>query len=185
MSASVLDWPPNLERTDPAQRVPANKFSTGYNQTRSELDHCLTKMMSVDSWRLSDVSGGSDPGVVVRWSNDGEDFAVACDAYTKKRDNLREIYLWLEETRKRSERNVSTADVDFAAARLMPPDTDDEQRPPPHEILEVAPDASPGVIRAVYREKIKETHADVGGSTADTKDLNWAKEQMLDETDEQ
>jgi len=151
--------------------------------------------MDVDEWRASIAnqhtkSNGlplynakpDDPGFVLRWSKDGEDFAIACDAYSRLRDNVRTVYKWVHETRMRGQRPVKTGDSEFAAARL--PSGEDEDtivgREPPHEVLGVEPDAPESVVREAFRDAVKRTHPDQGGNEAALKRVKRARESMLD-----
>lgn len=193
-----LDWPPELgERTPSGHRTTAYKFQATLGDTTKSLAAELDRM-GVDDWRASignqhtksntlprHNADPDDPGFVLRWSKGGEQYAVGCDAYTRLRDNVREVYLWIHETRMRGQREVVTGDAEFAAARLPPGDTERAKvvgRPPPHEILGVAEDAPDGVVKAAYRELAKGAHADAGGSTAEMKRLNRAKEELLNST---
>lgn len=178
----TLDWPGELERTDERRREETNKFSKNFRQTRRQLEHTMVEQMDIEEFRISHVSGsGGDPGVVVRWREGDVPHAVGCDHYTTKRDNIRAIYLWIDETRKRSNRPVVTGDTDFAAARLMPPDGAEPSDPPPHEVLGVAPDASDAVIEAAAKARLGETHPDTpDGDEAAFKRVTRAKEKLLD-----
>lgn len=179
--SQTLDWPQELARTDPADRGKTSKFSVGIARTERQLREEMGRM-DVDSWRLSHVSGsGGDPGVVLRWEQDHTPYAVACDHWGTKTANMREIYMWVEETRKRGDRPVVTGDTDFAAARLMPPDADEPADPPPHEVLGVAPDASEAVIDAAAKARLGETHPDKGGSQEAFKRVQRAREKLLDD----
>jgi len=190
-----IDWPAGFERTPPAERSRTTKFKVTQNQAVNRIETALEDRLGVDDWRLSTAAphrkkdGGpyadanpDDPGAVVRWTKDGEQYAVACDEYTDLRSNVRAIGLYIEEKRKMSNRPVVTGQDEFATARL--PSGDDESgivaRPPPHEVLEVSPDASPAVVKAAYREKIKEAHPDGGGTSDEAELVNWAKEELLD-----
>lgn len=178
--ATALSWPAELERTPPDERESTRKFSANFRQSEKQLRQEMGRM-DVDEWRLDHISGsGGDPGVVLRWTQDEVPYAVACDHYTTKRDNLRSVYLWVQETRKRSDRPVVTGDTDFAAARLMPPG-DHEPTKPPHEVLGVAPDASEAVIEAAAKARKGETHPDQDGDPEEFKRVNRAKERMLGE----
>jgi hypothetical protein len=118
----------------------------------------------------------------VRWSMDGHQHAIACDAYTRLRDNLRASYLYVREKRKMSNRPVRTGEDEFANARLPPADEEGEAvvaREPPHEVLGVAPDANPGVVRAAARELKKQKHPDNGGSMQEFKRINEAEEELI------
>jgi DnaJ-domain-containing protein 1 len=116
---------------------------------------------------------------------DEEQYAVACDRYTGLRDNVRAIGLYIEEKRKMGNRPVRPGQDEFATARL--PSGDDEdlvvasgRTEEPHEVLGVSPDAPDAVVTGAYRKLLKERHPDYGGSAAELRQLNQAKEAMLD-----
>jgi hypothetical protein len=150
-----------------------------------------------DGWRASTASGGSytkadglpkhnanpdDPGFVLRWQTEEENFAVACDYYRNLRDNVRTVYLWVHETRMRSQRPVTTGESEFAAARL--PSGDDDAvvaQEPPHEVLGVAKDAPADVVEAVARRLKANAHPDSGGSREEFQRINDAEETLLSE----
>jgi hypothetical protein len=192
-----LDWPTGFDRTGPSRRARDSRFQASIADTTAAIQ---TEMDRLDpsSWRAAianehtKTSGlplhnanPDDPGFVLRWTKDGEDFAVACDHYEALRDNLRTVLLWVRETRKRGQRPVETGASEFAAARLPPADDGPQDalsaRAPPHDILDVAPDADPKVVEAAYREKLKAAHPDNGGSQTDFQRVRDAKEAMLDE----
>lgn len=200
-TASRIDWPTGFERTQQSERSRIRKYSASLGQTTQELADEMERL-DPDSWRAETASGGSytksnglpkhnanpdDPGFVVRWQDDGQTFAVACDVSPKLDENVRTVYLWIRETRKRNQRPVVTGESDFAAARLpsgRDEDVDEggQQYPgPPHELLDVAPDASEGVIKAAARQKKKEHHPDSGGSKRLFQKIVNAEEAMLDE----
>ncbi|MBP1987213.1 J domain-containing protein [Halolamina salifodinae] len=191
---SEIEWPAGCPRTPPADRERTTKFGATLAETCQAI---ATEMgrMGVDDYRASTGSGGShvrsnglpkhsanpdDPGFVLRWSDDGQQFAVACDHYSDLRDNARSIYLWVNETRMRSQRPVQTGDSEFAAARL--PSGDEETvvaTAPPHEVLEVAPDAGDEVVKAAFRQKMESAHPDQGGDTAEFERVKQARDAML------
>lgn len=162
MAGSLLNWPSGLERTPPEDREKTSKFSSNFRRTQSDLKDEM-RLMDVEEWRLDDVTGsGGDPGVVLRWIDNGNEYAVACDHYEYKKSNLRSVYLYVKETRKRNDRPVETANDEFAAARLPAGDEDANVADgrSDHEVLGVSPDASDDEIKAAYREKIKELDPD-------------------------
>jgi DnaJ-domain-containing protein 1 len=182
-----LDWPVWADPTPEAQRENTHKFDSTQRQSEKQLQKEMERM-GVATYHLGKTTGqGGFPGVVARWSNNVREYAVCCDLYTHRSDNLRAIYLWVHETRLAGDRPVRTGQDQMAAAALpgetasgaavAAPDPDRE----PHEVLEVAPDASETVVTAAYRQKSKEAHSDQGGSTDAMKRLNAAKEAMLDE----
>ena len=189
--AHGLDWPTGFERTAPENRESTSKFSTGFRATQRDLKQEMERL-EADHWRLDDVTGsGGEPGVVVRWTVDGVDHAVACDAYDTKSANLRSAYLWIQETRKRGDRPVMTGRDEFAAAQLPPGDgeeaivagaVDDQPDREPHEILGVAADAPEPVVKGAFRELAKEGHGDQGDSDEyDVQELKRARDAMLGE----
>lgn len=196
-----IDWPTFMDRTDPGRRKRTSKFSVTLAQSINDIETELEDRLGVDNWRLSTAAphrkrdgrpyadaSPDDPGAVVRWTLDDEQFAVAADQYTDLRDNIRAIGLYIAEKRRMGNRPVKTGQDEFATARL-PPGEDDGGDPivavgsnrEPHEVLGVAPDAPQAVIRGAYRELLKERHPDHGGTTAEFRELNEAKEAMLDD----
>ncbi|WP_435143848.1 DnaJ domain-containing protein [Halobaculum sp. P14] len=153
--------------------------------------------IGVDDWRLSTAmehqsrnpkypyagqAEPDDPGVVLRWSMNGNQYAVAADAYSRVRDNLRCIGLYVAEKRKMESRPVTTGETEFANARL--PAGDDGEivaDPPAHVVLEVSRDATESEIKQAYRERVKETHPDTGGDIEEFRRVERAKEVLLDE----
>jgi hypothetical protein len=195
----TLDWPQGWDRTPAAERERTSKFSASRGDTTEALATEMERM-DVDRWRAETGSGSShtksnglpkysanpnDPGFVLRWTKEGTDHAVACDAYASLDANLRCVYLWVKQTRITGERPVRTGSDQFAAAQLPSGEGEDAitTRPPPHEVLEVSPEASPGVVQAAYRERVKEAHPDQGGSQQEMKLVQWAREQMLEDAE--
>lgn len=202
-TADEIDWPPELARTPAAERSTTHKFSVTFRQAVDGIEKELEDRLGVDDWRLSTAAphrkkdgmpyanaNPSDPTVVVRWSMDGDQFAVAADQHTNWRDNAREIGLWIREKRKMSNRPVKTAESEFATARLPRGDEDDavvvaaavDDREP-HEVLGVAPDAPASVIRGAARGLIKEHHPDRNGGGGDRRELERvqeARDEMLE-----
>lgn len=190
---SGVDWPTGWERTPPQEREKNRCFEASIATTTDELATEMNRM-DVDDWRPSignqhTKSNGlplhnanpDDPGFVLRWADDGEEFAVSCDDYSRLRDNLRSVYLWVHETRMRSTRPVQTGDSEFAAARLPSGDGGDAvvATAPPNEILGVPPDADQFVVKNAYRQKAKSAHPDQGGDPAEWERIVDAKEAML------
>lgn len=200
-----IDWPPFLERTPPAERTSTSKFSVTLAAAISTIETELEDRLGVDDWRLSTAAAHrksdgkpyanaspDDPGVVVRWSNDGEQFAIAADQYTRLRDNAREIGLYIHEKRKMANRLVRTGQDEFATARLPSGNEDvivagdggtgTASAKAPHEVLGVAPDADAEVVRGAARQLRAKYHPDTGDD-ADRDAfirVTKAKEAMLD-----
>lgn len=192
-TAGEIDWPPAFERTPAADRERTSKFSVTFHEAVKSIETQLGRL-GVDDWRLSTAAphrkkdgmpyanaNPDDPSVVVRWTMDGEQYAVACDRYTDWRDNARAVALYIEEKRKMSDRPVTTGQSEFATARLPSgDDTAEAAAPPAHEVLGVDSDADEREVRDAYRERLKEAHPDHGGSPAEFTQVKDAKEAMLD-----
>lgn len=193
-----LDWPAGFERTPAAERERNRSFEATVGTTTQDLATEMDRM-DVDEWRgeignSHTKSNGlplhnanpDDPGFVLRWVDDGEQFAVACDASPRLRDNLRYVFKWVHETRMRSQRPVKTGDSEFAAARLPPGDDEDAvvagsaSRQPPHEVLHIQKGAPEDVVKSAARARKAQAHPDNGGSTAEFQRVVEAEEAMLD-----
>jgi len=195
----TLDWPEGWERTPAAERERTRKFDSTIGSTTEQLAAEMERV-DPDDWRASTGSGGShtkgnglpkysanpeDPGFVLRWTKDGHQHAVACDAYARLKSNARAVLLWVRETRLRGDRPVRTGQDEFATARL--PSGDDDalvQRPPPGDVMGVQPGASEAVVQAAYQEQVKEAHPDQGGSAEELELVRWAREELLGEVEQ-
>jgi len=190
-----VDWPPQFERTPRRECVSTTKFSVTFSQATDEIETELMTRLEADSWRVSTAAPHrkgdglpyagahpNDPAVVIRWTKGGNQYAVACDYYDDWRDNARAIGLYVKEKRKMSNRPVTTGQSEFATARLPSGDGDEISAadPPPHQVLDIIPDAPEGVVKAAAREKMKKAHPDQGGSAEALQRVRRAKEQMLD-----
>jgi len=195
-----IDWPPQFDRTPASERKRTSKFSVSFSQALDDIKQELLDRVGADDWRVSTAAPHrktdgrpyadaqpDDPAVVVRWSKDGEQFAVACDRYKDWRDNARAIGLYIREKRKMSDRPVTTGQSEFATARLPSGNENaivtaapDGTREEPHEVLGVAPDAPDSVVKAAARQLRKEHHPDQGGNVEQFKRVNEAEEAMLD-----
>lgn len=193
MNESDIDWPVGFERTPAGERTRNNRFEKTLRQSIDDLVADLERV-GVDDWRLDTGAqhqkqnprypyanaSPDDPGAVVRWSMDGEQYAVACDAYSRLRDNIRSMFLYVREKRKMEDRPVETGESEFANARLPSGDGDIVAADPPaHKVLGVSQDASEDEIKQAYRERVKETHADQGGDSEAFKRVQRAKETLL------
>lgn len=191
-----LDWPAGFDRTPTAERTRNHSFQVTLSKAFSDLERELDRL-DVNEYRYSmDAqqrqrdqrpyanARPDDPGFVLRWTMDGEQYAVACDRYSRLRDNVRTVGLYIREKRKMEGRPVVTGESEFANARLPPADEDvvvaGTAGEPPHEILEVSPDASPEVVRAAARRLSANLHPDIGGDRDEYIRVQKAKEAMLD-----
>lgn len=189
---SRVDWPAEFERTPAGERQKNRRFDVTLSQAFDDLEAELD-LLDVDDFRYSFDADArktdgrpyaranpDDPSFVLRWSMDGQQFAVACDRWSTLRDNVRSVGLYVREKRKMESRPVTTGESEFANARL--PSADDDAvagEPPAHAILDVAPEADADVVEAAYRERIRETHPDHGGSPEAFQRVQRARDAML------
>lgn len=188
-----VDWPAGFNRTPDDEREPNRQFEVSLSDAFDHLEAELRRQ-EVDEYRYEfdaqarkrdqrpySRANPDDPSFVVRWTKDGDQFAVACDAYSRLRDNVHAVGKYVNEKGRMGRRPVTTGKSEFANARL--PSGDGETivaQAPPHEVLDVTPDAPANVVEAAYREKTKEMHPDHGGSTEAFQRLKRAKEAMVD-----
>lgn len=176
-----LDWPAGFERTSPADRASGGKYRVTIPKAFNDLEADLDRI-GVEEYRYAfDAptrkrdgrpyrrANPDDPGFVLRWTMDGDQYAVACDHYDEFRANVRTVGLYLREKRKMEQRPVATGESEFANARLPPGDDETAvvapaAREPPHEVLGVAEDADPAVVKAAARQLKKKHHPDNGGN---------------------
>lgn len=199
-----IDWPVWADRTPPARRSRTSKFSVTLASAINDIETELEDRLGVDDWRLSTAAphrkkdgrpyanaSPDDPGAVVRWSMDGEQYCIAADEYTKLRDNIRAIGLYVQEKRKMSNRPVHTGQDEFATAQL-PSGNEDvivagdgsgvQSTQAPHEVLGVAEDAPDDVVKAAARRLAANVHPDNDDPDVEEyKRIQTAKEAMLDD----
>jgi hypothetical protein len=189
---SRVEWPAGFERTPDHEREKNRRFDVSLAQAFDELEDDLARL-GVDDFRYSfdarsrqtdgrpySRANPDDPAFVLKWSMDGQQFAVACDRWSTLRDNVRSVGLYVREKRKMENRPVTTGASEFANARL--PSADEDAlvgEPPAHAVLDVTPEASPDEIEAAYRERVREVHPDHGGSQAAFQRVQRARDTLL------
>jgi len=191
-----LDWPAGFDRT-PSQDQ--RSYPGGFRVTRSAaFENILDEVRKWDGITDVQIESGidhyakkpniphksgdfDDPGVVLRFTKDGEQMAAACDRWDNPRDNAQDLYHYLHETRMQEQRGTVTAQSEYEKLRL-PPRTGEEAggREPPHEILRVNPDADRDEIKRAARELKKEHHPDRGGELSQFKRINRAERELLE-----
>jgi hypothetical protein len=206
----ALNWPRRFDRTPRGERSPNRSFDVSLADAVADLEAELARL-DADDWQVESgnqhtKSNGmplynanpDDPGFVVKWQEGGETYAVACDAHTRLRDNVRQCWYWLRATRDRGRRPVETGDAEYAAARLPPaegeaagatampargvadaPDLSPEEA---RSVLRVSPSASEEEIHTAYLQRVQQTHPDqndTDGSAAFER-VQAAKQVLLD-----
>jgi DnaJ-domain-containing protein 1 len=189
-----LDWPHGFDRTPAGERERNNSFDVSLSKAFDDLEAELDRL-GVDEHRYEfDArqrkrdqrpyarANPDDPSFVLRWTMDNNQYAVACDTYSRLRDNVRTVGLYIREKRKMESRPVATGESEFANARLPSGDESDAvvAQEPPHAILNVSRDADPDEIREAFRKRVQRVHPDHDGSEEEFRRAKNAKEAMLD-----
>lgn len=191
-----LDWPAEFERTPERKRT---SYPHGFNVTRSEaFDSILEELRKMDARNVSIETAAphtaknphrpyagrdpDDPGVVIYFERDGQQFAVPCDRWNNLRDNARAIALYLDAKRALERYGVQTIESEFTTQALPSADDAIVAEEPPHEILGVAADAPDEVVEAAARRLSANVHPDKpDGDEKQFKRIQKAKEAMLGE----
>jgi len=189
----AFDWPPAFERTPRRERQRKNDFRVSLTRAFDELEADLDRI-GVDDYRYGfDAkerkrdgrpyadANPDDPGFVLRWSMDGDQFALACDRYVRFLSNVRALGLYLREKRKMEGRPVISGESEFANARLPSGEEAIVTERAAHTVLGVEADADPATVKRAYRERVKEAHPDQGGSEDELREIQEAKEVLLDD----
>lgn len=194
--SDAIDWPESFPRTDPSDRKP---YPGGFRVTRSTafknvLDELATWSGVTDVQLESGAEHQKtnpnkpyanatfeDPGVVVYFTKDGEQMAAACDRWDSPRDNAQDLYHYLHETRMQEQRGTVTAESEYDKLRLPSADDSVTVEPPAYAVLGVEPDATDDEILSAYRDRVKESHPDRGGSESEFQRVQNAYDELRSE----
>ena len=119
-----LDWPERFDRTPDREREP---YPHNFRVTEAEaLENIAEELrkMRVDDTRV-ETGRGSDPGVVVYFTRDREQFAIPCDRWIDTRDNAQAIAKYLNAKRALDRYGVTTVESEFSTASLSLTKRDD------------------------------------------------------------
>lgn len=212
-STSHLDWPEGFERTDPSDREP---YPHGFRVTRSQaFDNVLTELRRMDATNVQLDTGAQhqktnpnkpyanasfdDPGVVVRFEVEGQQYAVPMDRWDNPRDNAQAIAKTLEAKRALTRYGVETIESEYQTMALPSGDGEasqrrtgpiavgpngagglDEERAA--ELLGVRVDADEDAIKGAAERKLRNGHPDQGGD-ADVARIAEARDVLLEGDD--
>lgn len=199
-----LYWPEGWTRTQPLRRRAA-PYKVHFVQARDELVHSLELMraraicistnipLRRDGLPLANIAEPQDTGVAVYWTTqtgqllNGKPEAVtrviACDKWTRTRDNLRALGLAIEALRALERSGASQVlDRAFLGFTALPAHAGGTIVRPWREVLGCAtPNPSVVDVEALYRLKVQAAHPDRGGSHEQMVELNRAHDQALQE----
>jgi len=188
---SGVDWPLEFPERTPARERSRNRsydvtLSKAFSDLEGELDR-----LDVDDYDYSfDAdqrqrdgrpyarASPDDPAFVLRWTKGGEQYAVACDRYSRLRDNVRTVGLYVREKRMMEKRDVRTGEAEFSNLRLPSGEEPVAAEAPPHVVLGVDPDATSAEVRDAFRERVKDAHPDQGGSSEAVERVRRARKQL-------
>jgi hypothetical protein len=184
-----LNWPPGW----PKSTSGPGTFKVGLVEAEQELVQELDRLNTSNAYLSSDnpvtASGrpkndfgqGKAP-VVLHFSRAGQELTIPCDKFSDLRGNVRAIGLTLEAIR-RMERYGTSQMMDAAlsgfAALPAQANGGGRVRRPWHEVLGVAPDASPELIKAAYKVAQAKTHPDVGGNNEAFQEVQDAYQEAI------
>lgn len=116
----------------------------------------------------------ADEGVAIYFTRRGQQFAMACDRYTRAEENMRSLALALDAMRQLDRHGGGVMmEKAFAGFVALP------APPSCWEVLGLAETATQHQVQSAFRSLARRAHPDAGGSTADMATLNSARDEAL------
>ena len=188
---SRLEWPPGEERTPAEDREP---YPHGFRVSRNAaFDSILEELRKMDARNVQLDTGArhqktnpnmpyadsdfDDPGVVVRFEREGQQYCIAMDQWDCPRDNAQSIAKTLKAKRALTRYGVETVESEYQTMALPSADVVGDE--PAHVVLGVDRDATEEEIKDAARQRSVETHPDLGGDKEAFKRVQKAKEVLL------
>jgi hypothetical protein len=186
-----VQWPIGWPRN---QSYKVGHFKVNYDKALRDLGYELKRLgvesayistdrpLRLDGKPRSGVQPDT-PAVAVYFVRKGKQLCIPCDKYRTVSDNIRAIGLTIESIRRMERYGTSQmVEATLSGFAALPENASPNAGPRPwYDVLEVAPNASPGVIKACFRAKAAQTHPDApGGSTADFQEVKRAYDQGLE-----
>lgn len=194
IDAYPLQWPVAWPRTKSPQ--PA-RFDTSFASARNNLLRELDLLGARDVIISSNIElrrdglpyanqrQPEDTGIAVYFTLNGEQQCVPCDKWTRTEDNLQAIRKTIEALRGLERWGAKEmVNAAFRGFKALPESTivTPYQSRIWHEVLEVAPTASPEVIKAAYRQKMMKAHPDHGGNAVEFAEVQKAYKEAFNHT---
>lgn len=192
MSDTPSWWPAEAERTSPDNRE-RDRFGVNLQKAEHELVKDLERIDATDI-RVDREMGSraTFPGVVVRWHRNGKPYALACDTYRKRAQNMRACGLTIKKLRHVREYGAVTTSEAYQGLEQLPPTVEQGRTiqlgagdsPPgskdPYQVLDLEPGATVDEVKAAARALKIRYHPDKpGGDEAKFKRINDAEHQLL------
>lgn len=130
---SELDWPPEFDRTPEQQRRP---YPHGFQVSQTEaFKNILAELRKFDDISQIEIETAAqhnshvpniprasadpdDPGVLVSWEQDGQQYVAPCDQWDNLRDNAQAIYHYLNAKRGMDRWGVGTTENEFMTQQV-------------------------------------------------------------------
>jgi hypothetical protein len=171
-----LQWPVGWPRYEGSRK--SGNFQVPYSQAERELGRALEKLGASSAYISSDqelrmdgtpsTKPASGPGVAVYFVIDEKQLCVPCDRFNTPRDNLRAIGLTLAMFAAMDRYGTSQMiEATLSGFAALPANASASSTGPRMwwDVLQVAPDADPSVVKAAYRNLAARYHPDA--ATAD------------------
>lgn len=163
-----------------AYKITSRKY---WAETEQEIAWCFDKWRIRDWEVLKNVMGSrthsriadrTERAVSVRFIKAGKPVTLTIDSQERPVDNLRALYLCLDDMRMLEVRGLADT-IQSAYMQLAAPAAERD----PHEVLGLRPGATAAEVEAMFRAKAKQLHPDAGGSEAAMAELNAARDKLL------
>lgn len=130
---SELNWPTEFDRTPDEQR---RSYPHGFQVSQTEaFKNILTELRKFDDISQIDIQTAAphnsqfpniprssadpgDPGVLVMWQRDGQQYVAPCDQWDNLRDNAQAIYHYLNAKRGMERWGVGTTEHEFMTQQV-------------------------------------------------------------------
>lgn len=149
-------------------------FTIGAQQTQRDLAACFQRW-GISHYEISLAKNSQNGEAWVKFLHPSMgQRALSCDSFPQYFENLRAIFITLDDIRKAEGRGILEQYRQFFEALPEPGQTSDARKP--WQVLGIQEDAPNEVAEAAYRALSKSAHPDVGGSTQKMAALNEAIE---------
>jgi hypothetical protein len=142
-------------------------------RTRRDIEDCFRKW-GIEEYRFprNGQKGEYGDALILFYVNDDR-HELKCSRFTFYRENLRALFLALDALRKAHDRGI-LEEYARAAIAFLPAPKQEPTRRPWYEVFQVAPNADPDVVKAVYQSMAKRAHPDAGGTDEEMAAVNQA-----------
>lgn len=162
------------------------RLSTKFNWQKTYADLAYTfRQWGIHSWHITEpprkrlddyYASVEERTVTVRFELRGKPVVITMDKQRRAVDNLRVIYIAIEDMRMQERRGIAEI-IENAYLQLSAPFVEQD----PYDVLGLPRGTALPVCEAQYKELMKQAHPDRGGSNERTKILNEAIAKLRNE----